>query len=90
MTMTTAKVTDGTNRARSPLHRFQGGLLSMIFHRAPEFLIITTAPSTIIPKPIAPRLIRFPLTPNSRIPKKLITIGTIEAVMMAARYIAEE
>jgi hypothetical protein len=62
----------------------------MIFQRATEFLIITTAPATIIPKPIAPRLIKSPLTPTSHMPKKLITVGAIEAVMMAARYIAEK
>ena len=33
---------------------------------ATEFSIITTAPSTIMPKSIAPRLIRFAETPNTR------------------------
>ena len=45
------------------------------------------APSTIMPKSIAPRLIRFALMPKGRIPRKLISMdsGITAAVMIAAR-----
>ena len=50
------------------------------------FSIITTAPSTIIPKSIAPRLIKFALMPKRRMPRKLISIdnGITNATTMAA------
>ena len=48
---------------------------------------MTTAPSTIMPKSIAPRLIRFALMPKNRMPRKLKRreSGMIEAVTSAAR-----
>jgi hypothetical protein len=81
------KVIDRTNRARSLPHRFQSGFLSISSSRATEFPIITTAPATVMPKPMAPRLIRIALMPDSRMPRKLITIGIIEAVMAASRIL---
>ena len=52
-----------------------------------KFSIITTAPSTIRPKSIAPRLIRFAETPKSRIPKKATSMesGMTEATISDAR-----
>src|SRR6266446_2777449 len=57
--------------------------------RCTEFSIMTTAPSTIIPKSIAPRLMRLALMPNNRMPAKLTSIekGMIDAVTIAARML---
>jgi hypothetical protein len=48
---------------------------------------IITAPSTIIPKSIAPKLIRFPLTPNAfiKITANSIDNGITEATIKPAR-----
>ena len=51
-----------------------------------KFSIMTTPPSTIRPKSIAPSDIRLAETPNSRMPMKPINIATgmIAAVISAA------
>ena len=53
---------------------------------------MTTAPSTIMPKSIAPRLIRLALTPKTRMLMKLTSMasGMTDAVMSAARSVAEK
>ena len=55
--------------------------------RRTEFSIITTAPSTTIPKSMAPRLIRFAETPNTAMPMKPNSseIGITAATIKAAR-----
>ena len=46
---------------------------------------MTTAPSTIIPKSMAPRLMRFALIPKKRIPRKLMSIENAEMTIVSAR-----
>ena len=57
--------------------------------RRTQFSTITTAPSTMIPKSSAPRLIRFALTFALTIPVKVISIdsGITSAVISAARML---
>ena len=57
--------------------------------RRSEFSIITTAPSAIIPKSMAPKLIRLALTPNSAMPMKPKSIdkGMTAATIKAARIL---
>ena len=54
-----------------------------------QFSTMTTAPSTMIPKSIAPRLMRFALTLFATIPvtAKSIDSGITRAVMTAARIL---
>ena len=54
-----------------------------------QFSTMMTAPSTMMPKSSAPRLIRLPLTPRSTMPVmvKSIESGMTHAVMSAARML---
>ena len=87
MMIATAKITGRATSAAASRIRSWAGRSGCSPRARSTFSIITTAPSTISPKSIAPRLIRLPDRPSSRIPANAISIesGIAAATIIPAR-----